>query len=160
MAHQSPERALQRRQRSTARLNAVQALFQMEAAGTPLEDIQSEFETHRLGAEVDGITFEEADRDHFREILSGAVNHQAQIDQQTDTSLQAEWPIARIDPTIRAIFRAALSEILASDTPAKVVMSEYVDLARAFFPDGREPGFVNAVLDHAAKSLRPDIAAN
>ena len=155
----SPKRALEQRRRSTARLHAVQALFQMEASGTPLEEIGSEFETHRFGTELHGEELEEADSAHFRELIDGAVNHQATIDQQTDVSLVAKWPIQRIDPTIRAIFRAGLAELLTCDTPPKVVMNEYVELTRAFFPEGREPSFVNAVLDHAARALKPDAFA-
>ena len=84
------------------------------------------------------------------------MNLQAKIDQMTDRALVAKWPIARIDPTLRGLFRAAGAEMTQSDTPPKVVISEYVDLARAFFPEGKEASFVNAVLDHMAREARPE----
>ncbi len=145
-----------RQMKSAARLFAVQALFQMEASGDALEDVQAEFETHRLGAEIDGDTYAEGNIDLFRALLHEAVNHQAKIDQMTDRALVAKWPIDRIDPTIRALFRAAGAELLTQDTPPKVVISEFVDVAKAFFPEGREAKFVNAVLDHMAREARPD----
>ncbi|MCL4139603.1 UNVERIFIED_CONTAM: hypothetical protein GTU68_030840 [Idotea baltica] len=74
----------------------------------------------------------------------------------TDRALVAKWPIARIDPTLRGLFRAAGAELTNSNTPPKVVIVEYVDIARAFFPDGKEPKFVNAVLDHMAHEAKPE----
>jgi len=85
-----------------------------------------------------------------------AVNYQAPIDQLTDRALVAKWPIARIDPTLRSLFRAAGVELTQSDTPPKVVITEYVDIARAFFPEGKEANFVNAVLDHMAHEAKPE----
>jgi N utilization substance protein B len=77
----------------------------------------------------------------------------------TDRALVEKWPIGRIDPTLRAIFRAAGAELVALDTPPKVAITEYVEVARAFFADGREPSFVNAVLDHMAREARPEAFA-
>ncbi|MEO1273821.1 MAG: transcription antitermination factor NusB [Pseudomonadota bacterium] len=148
-----------RQARSAARLFATQALFQMEASQTPLDEIQAEFETHRIGAEIDGETYAEGDIDHFRAILHGAVDRQARIDQVTDAALVAAWPIARIDPTLRALFRAAGAELLTMETPPKVAITEFVDVAKAFFPDGKEPKLVNAVLDHMAREIHPDAFA-
>ena len=74
----------------------------------------------------------------------------------TDRALVAKWPIDRIDPTLRALFRAAGAELVAAETPPKVVINEFVDIAKAFFPDGREPKFVNAVLDHMAREAQPE----
>lgn len=150
----TPER--KRRMRSAARLYAVQALFQMEAAGAAVDRILREFETHRFGEAVDGVELSDGHVDLFRRIATEAVNHQARIDQMTDRALVAKWPIDRIDPTIRALFRAAGAELVATDTPAKVVIAEYVDVADAFFPDGREKAFVNGVLDHMAREARPE----
>jgi N utilization substance protein B len=144
-------RGAAQRQRSAARLYAVQALFQMEAQGTPLDLVLREFETFRIGAELDGETYGEADIPLFRRLVHEAVSRQAEIDQRTDRALVAKWPIHRIDPTLRALFRAAGGELAAGGTPPRVVISEFVDVAKAFFPGGREPGFVNAVLDHMAK---------
>ncbi|MCL4108822.1 UNVERIFIED_CONTAM: hypothetical protein GTU68_049163 [Idotea baltica] len=142
--------------RSAARLYTVQALFQMEASGQTVEAIEREFEDHRFGAVYDGEEFAEGDIDLFRHLMETAVNEQAKIDQMTDRALVAKWPIARIDPTLRALFRAAGAEMNDAQTPPKVIITEFVDVARAFFPDGKEPSFVNAVLDHMAREARPD----
>ena len=142
--------------RSAARLYATQALFQMEASGTELDQVREEFETHRFGAEIDGDTYSEGHVDLFRSILTKAVSHQAKIDQMTDRALAKNWPIDRIDPTLRALFRAAGAELLLEKTPPKVAITEYVDVARAFFPEGKESKFVNAVLDHMAREARPE----
>ena len=145
-----------RKMRSAARLYAVQALFQMEASGQTVEAVTREFEDHRFGATYDGDEMAEGDVDTFRQLMDVAVNHQARIDQMTDRALVTKWPIARIDPTLRALFRAAGAEMVKSDTPPKVVITEFVDVARAFFPEGKEPKFVNAVLDHMAREARPE----
>jgi N utilization substance protein B len=142
--------------KSAARLYAVQALFQMESSGQTVEAVSREFEDHRFGAVYDGDEMIEGDVDLFRRILDNAVNHQARIDQLTDRALVVAWPIARIDPTLRAAFRAAGAELTDGAAPPKVVINEYVEIAKAFFPDGREPKFVNAVLDHMAREAQPD----
>lgn len=144
-----------RKMKSAARFYAVQALFQMEASGQMVEQIVGEFETHRFGAVYDDAEMAEGDVDTFRKLMHDAVNHQALIDQMTDRALVAKWPIARIDPTLRALFRAAGAEMTQSDTPTRVVITEFVDIAKAFFPDGKEPKFVNAVLDHMAHEAKP-----
>jgi len=155
-----PDAASRRhRRRSAARLYAVQALFQMEAQGSDLEEVLGEFERYRIGAEIEGARYEDADRDAFRALVTGAVSNQAAIDQTTDRALVAKWPIDRIDPTLRALFRAAGAELVAGTTPPRVVITEFVEIAKAFFPEGREPGFVNAVLDHMAREMRPEAFA-
>ncbi len=141
--------------RSAARLYAVQALFQMEVSGQTVETIQREFETHRFGEVFDGVEMAEGDPKHFRAVVDGAVNWQAKIDQMTDRALVAKWPIDRIDPVLRALFRAAGAEMVDMDTPPKVVINEFVDVAKAFFPEGKESKFVNAVLDHMAREAKP-----
>ena len=148
-----------RQMRSAARLYAVQALFQMEASGQTVDAVRREFEDHRFGAEIDGSELAEGDVDHFRQVLEAAVNDQAQIDQMTDRALVAKWPIARIDPPLRALFRAAGAEMIEAHTPPKVVISEFLDVATAFFPDGKEARFVNGVLDHMAREARPEAFA-
>lgn len=145
-----------RRLKSAARLFAVQALYQMEAMSQTMERVAREFETHRFGMVVEEGEYNEADSDHFRKLLDMAVNWQAKIDQLTDTALVAKWPIDRIDPVLRSLFRAAGGELLAEETPPKVVITEFVDVAKAFFPEGKEAKFVNAVLDHMARAARPD----
>jgi len=148
-----------RQMKAAARLYAVQALFQMEVSGQGSEAIRREFETHRFGAAYDGDQLAEGDVDLFRKLVEDAVNWQAKVDQMTDRALVAAWPIDRIDPTLRALFRAAGAELIEGGAPPKVVISEFVDVAKAFFPDGREPKFVNAVLDHMAREARPDAFA-
>ena len=146
-----------RRMKSASRLYAVQALFQMEASNQSVEIVQKEFLDHRIGFELDGDQLEDGDIPHFNQVVAGAVANQSQIDQMTDRALVAKWPIARIDPTLRALFRAAGAEILEGDAPPKVVIVEYVEVASAFFTEGKEPKFVNAVLDHMAREARPEI---
>lgn len=148
----TPQRNDQRRQRSTAaRFYAVQALFQMEVAGQSAETVQREFQNWRIGVEHEGETSAEADEKLFSRILGDAVTWQGKIDQMVDRALVARWPIARIDPVLRALFRAAGAELTAAKAPPRVVISEYVNIADAFFPAGREIKFVNAVLDHMSR---------
>ena len=145
-----------RQMKSAARLYAVQALFQMEASEQSVDSVRKEFEDFRFGADYDGETLAEGDVDLFRQITEDAVNWQAKVDKMTDRALVAKWPIDRIDSTLRALFRAAGAELLEGDAPPKVVITEYVDVAKAFFPEGREPKFVNAVLDHMAREAKPE----
>ena len=152
----SAKHSAKRQMRSAARLYAVQALFQMEASDQSAEAVREEFETFRFGAEYEGETLAEGDVDLFRALTTEAVNHQARIDQLTDTALVDRWPLGRIDPTLRALFRAAGAEILTQSTPVKVAINEFVDIAKAFFPEGKEAKFVNAVLDHMARTARPE----
>ena len=145
-----------RQMKSAARFFAVQALFQMEASDQTLDEVQRQFEDVRFGEKFEDFEMAEGNVNHFRAVTEAALEQQASIDQMTDRALVAKWPIARIDPTLRALFRAAGAEISLGDTPPKVVISEFVDVAKAFFPDGKEPKFVNAVLDHMAREARPE----
>ncbi|MCA0919602.1 transcription antitermination factor NusB [Pseudooceanicola nanhaiensis] len=145
-----------RKMRSASRLYAVQALFQMERSGQTVEAVCREFEDFRFGAVYDGDEMAEGDLSLFRKLVRDAVNHQAKIDQMTDRALVAKWPIARIDPTLRALFRAAGAEFVEGEAPPRVVIVEFVDVARAFFPESKEPKFVNAVLDHMAREAKPE----
>ncbi len=145
-----------RQKKSATRLYAVQALFQMEASDTDAEVVQAQFLEHRFGAEVDGVEWFDGKTALFEALLTTVVRNQAKIDQLTDAALVEKWPIDRIDPTIRALFRAAGAELILGKTPPKVVISEYVDVTKSFFPDGREAKFVNAVLDHIARAIQPD----
>ncbi len=145
-----------RKMKAAARLYAVQALFQMEAANQTVDQVIREFEDHRFGEVFDDVEMQEGDVETFRSLMEKAVDEQATIDQMTDRALVAKWPIARIDPTLRALFRAAGAELLHKDTPPKVVIVEFVGVAQAFFPEGKEAKFVNAVLDHIAREAQPD----
>ena len=142
-------------QRGAARLAAVQALYQMDLGGATLPDIIAEFETHRLGKELDGEQYRDADAAFFREIVSGVVGDQRVLDPAIDEALTADWRLGRVDATLRAILRAAAFELLRRrDIPAGVVISEYVDIAKAFYEDDA-PGLVNGVLNTIARQVAP-----
>lgn len=147
---------MKRKMRSAARLYAVQALFQMEHSNLTIDKVRLEFLDHRFGDIMDGQEMMEGDEAHFTRVLEEAVSAQAAIDQMTDRALVAKWRIDRIDPTLRGLFRAAGAELRDDATPPKVVIAEYLDLAAAFFPEGKEARFVNAVLDHMAREARPE----
>lgn len=141
-------------QRGAARLAAVQALYQMDIGGTGVLEVVSEYETHRLGQEVDGETYLKADASWFRSIVAGVVRDQTVIDPMIAAALQDDWALSRIDSTVRAILRAGVFELLErKDVPVPVIVTEYVEIARAFFED-EEPKLVNAVLDRIAKQVR------
>ncbi|MCY4303328.1 MAG: transcription antitermination factor NusB [Aestuariivita sp.] len=144
------------RKRSAARLYAVQALFQMEVSGQSSESIKEEFITYRFGEEIDNQEILEGDIDFFSILVDDAVNYQALIDQMTKRALVDKWPLSRIDPTIRSLFRAAGAELIRDQVPPKVIINEFIDIACAFFPSGQESKFVNGVLDHMAREVRPD----
>jgi N utilization substance protein B len=142
------------RHRSAARLAAVQALYQMDVAGKGLNEILAEFESHWIGGEIDGVQYEDADVDLFREILKGVLADQVAIDRDTDATLQQGWPLRRVEAVMRAILRAGLFELRGKpDVPARVVITEYVDVAAAFL-GGDEVGMINAVLDRLARKAR------
>ena len=147
---------VKRKMKSAARLYSVQALFQMEQSAQTAEQVMAEFLEHRFGASYEGNEMMDGDITLFSRLIADAVNFQAPIDQMTDRALVAKWPIARIDPTLRSLFRAAGAELTQNDTPPKVVITEFVDIARAFFPEGKEASFVNAVLDFMAREAKPE----
>jgi N utilization substance protein B len=141
-------------QRGAARLAAVQALYQMDLGGATLPDIVAEFEMHRLGKEVDGDQYRDADATFFRDIVTGVVADQRELDLAIDAALISGWPLTRIDATLRAILRSGAFELAhRSDVPGRVVISEYVDVANAFY-EGEVPAMVNAVLDALARKMR------
>jgi N utilization substance protein B len=142
-------------QRGAARLGAVQALYQMDVGGATLPAVVGEFEAHRLGQELEGEQLRPADVAFFRSLVAGVVEEQRRIDPIIDDALPPTWPLTRIDLTLRAILRCGVFEILERrDVPARVAISEYVDVARAFY-DADEPGLVNGVLDAVARNARP-----
>ena len=138
---------------SAARLYAVQALFQMEMSHLSVKETIKEFELHRIGAKIDNTRYNFADLKMFRDILQKAVAEQRKIDKLTNSSLKDTWPLKRIDPTLRALFRAATAELLINRTPTKAVINEFLEIAKAFFPDGKETKFVNGVLDNIYSNL-------
>lgn len=155
MTDQDPKEIKQANQRGAARLAAVQALYQMELSGTGVLEIVSEFENFRLGQELDGDQYLKADPSWFRSIVAGVVRDQRKLDPIIADSLIEGWPLSRLDATIRAILRAGVFEIIErKDVPVAVIVSEYVEIAHAFFEED-EPKLVNAVLDSVARKLRP-----
>ena len=142
------------RSRSAARLAAVQALYQHDMEGTPLPRLLKEFHDHRLGAEIEDAQYHDAERDFFDDIVSGADARRADIDSLISGRLAEGWTLERLDRAMRAILRAGAYELIARpDVPVATVISEYVDVAHAFY-DKRESGFVNGLLDAIAKAAR------
>jgi N utilization substance protein B len=140
--------------RSAARLAAVQALYQMDIAGTPLPETLTEYESHWIGREVEGDQYPEAEAAYFRDIVSGVLKDQRTLDPLVDDALSRGWPLKRVETVLRAVLRAGAYELkYRPDVPARVVVSEYVDVAGAFL-DRDETGMVNAVLDLLARQLR------
>ena len=140
--------------RSAARLAAVQALYQHEMEGTPVARLLHEFHEHRLGATIEDETYHDAERDFFDDIVSGADARRADIDSLISGRHAEGWTLERLDRAMRAILRAGAYELIARpDVPVATVISEYVDVAHAFY-DKRESGFVNGLLDAIAKAAR------
>lgn len=142
--------------RGAARLAAVQALYQMDIAGTGLNDILAEFESHWIGREVEGEQYLPAEAAFFRDIVRGVLDDQHRLDRMIDDALSKGWPLQRIEAILRAALRAGAYELdRRRDIPARVVVKEYADVAAAFV--GRdETGLVNAVLDQIARQLRAE----
>jgi N utilization substance protein B len=142
--------------RGAARLAAVQALYQMDIGGAGINDIFAEFESHWLGNEVEGDQYLPAEEAFFRDVVAGVLRDQNTLDPLIDDALSKGWPLARIEAILRAVMRAGSYELEhRMDIPARVIISEYVDVAHAFV-EGDETGMVNAVLDQIARQFRPD----
>lgn len=140
--------------RGAARLAAVQALYQMDVASKGLNEVYSEFESHWIGREVEGSQYLPAEAAFFREIVSGVLDDQRRLDPLIDKTLTKGWPLKRIEALMRAVLRAGAYELdCKRDIPARVIISEYVDVAHAFV-DRDETGMVNAVLQDMARQLR------
>jgi N utilization substance protein B len=140
--------------RGAARLAAVQALYQMDLAGTGLNEILAQFESHWIGREVEGEQYLPAEAAFFRDLVSGAVREQRKLDPLIDEALSRGWPLKRIEALLRAVLRAGAYELdQRGDVPARVVVSEYADIAAAFV-EKNETGMINAVLDQLARQLR------
>ncbi|MBC38505.1 MAG: transcription antitermination factor NusB [Oceanicaulis sp.] len=156
MSDPSQEAATDRRARlrRSARLSAVQALYQMETSGSGAKAVVKEFRDHRFGYEDEPGDYVETDEDFFEDLVTGIVSIQADVDKRIGGVLKEGWKLSRLDATVRAILRAGGYELIArKDVPPAVVINEYVDVAHAFFEDS-EPGFVNATLDALAKQVR------
>jgi N utilization substance protein B len=155
MARQETKQDTRMERRRAARLAAVQALYQMDVAGTGLHEAMADFETFWLGKEVDGVALPAAEANYFRDVLSGVVREQRPIDQTVDKALADGWPLRRIETVLRSILRAGAYELMfRKDVPPKAVINEYVTVAKAFY-EGDEPGLANGVLDRIARQERP-----
>jgi len=145
----------QANKRGVARLAAVQALYQMDMTGAGVLEVAAEYEAHRLGQDIDGAQYLAADAQWFRLIIAGVVREQRQLDPLIHQNLPEHWPLSRLDSTLRAILRAGIWELKnRADVPTAVIITEYVDIAKAFFM-GEEPKLTHALLDALAKNLRP-----
>lgn len=141
-------------QRGAARLAIVQALYQMDLAGTGINEILAEFESHWLGKEVEGAQYLPAEAAFFRDVVTGVVREQRDLDPMIDAALSQGWPLRRIETVLRAALRAGAYELAhRADIPARVVVAEYADVAAAFV-EREETGMVNAVLDQIARQAR------
>jgi N utilization substance protein B len=140
--------------RGAARLAAVQVLYQMDIAATPLNEALGQFEANWIGREVEGEEYLPAEAAYFRDVVKGVVEEQRRLDPMIDEVLSKGWPLVRIETVLRAILRAGAYELdRKPDVPARVVLSEYADIANAFV-ERDETGMINAVLDQLARQLR------
>ena len=140
--------------RSASRLAAVQALYQFEMEAPALNGLLDEFHQHRLGCEIEDEQYIDADVVFFDDVVRGTVARRDEIDALLAANLAAGWSIARLDRTMLQILRAGAYELLArADIGVGTVISEYLDVAHAFF-DAREAKFVNGLLDAVAKDVR------
>jgi N utilization substance protein B len=146
--------AARSRARAAARLAAVQALYQHEMEGTAIPTLLHEFHQHRLGATIDDAEFADADVSFFDDLVGGVAARAEEIDRRIAEKLAKGWNLARLDKPMKAILRAGAYELIARpDVPTKTVISEYLDVADAFY-DKPEKGFVNGLLDALAKDVR------
>lgn len=144
--------------RSVARLTAVQALYQLAMSGGTTEEIINQFAAVEPNgrADDDDDPMAEADIALFAELVRGTSAKMAQVDEMVSSCLDDTWPVERMEVLLRAILRCGAFEMFSrSAVPARVVISEYVRVADAFF-EGKEPALVNAVLDKLARVLRPE----
>ena len=142
------------RSRSAARLAAVQALYQQDMEQIPIPTLLHEFHHHRLGATIEGVEYEDAEVDFFDDVVRGVHARSAELDELIAAKLAKGWSLGRLDKPMRQILRAGSYELVARiDVPTGSVISEYVEVAKAFY-DKRETAFVNGLLDAIAKDVR------
>jgi len=143
------------RRRSVARLGAVQALYQLALnPGLGVDSVVGEFIHHRLGREIDGEVYGEADEALFGDLVRGVMRHRERLDQTISAALSDEWPLLRLETILRLVIEAGAYELAhRPDIPPRVTLSEYVAIAHAFF-DGKEPALANGVLNRLARALR------
>ena len=145
-------------QRGAARLAAVQALYQMEISGQPLNEVVAEYEAFRLGRIVDEDEYLPADPAYFRKLVAGVLKEQRRLDQAIDRVLAKGWPLERLDALLRALLRVGAYELYSEKhVPSAVVMNEFLDIAAAFY-DAEERRLVNGVLNTLGREFRADEA--
>jgi len=138
------------------RLNAVQAVFQMETTQQGLDSILYEFLECGFGQKIGNTQLQKPLKSLFKELLNSALNNQDTIDESIKKCLADNWEFSRIDPTLRAIFRIALAEHLLQRTPIGVIKNEYVEITHGFYPDSDQVGFVNAILAKIIQEKPPE----
>lgn len=150
-----PKRRSEDKSRGASRLAAVQALYQMELAGQGIDAALNEFIEHRLGREIEGEQYMEADKKYFADLMRGVVEQQDSIDRAIARSVK-EWSFDRIDPTMRAILRSATFELMSRpEVQTRIIVNEYMHIATAFFDEGEESTFLAGVLNRLARDQRP-----
>ena len=147
-----PQRKLAKR---IARLNTVQALFQMEASKQGMDYVAWDFIENGFGEMIDEVQLPPSNMEFFKVLLLSAVDNQQKIDKIIHAQLPDNWSMEKIDPTIRAIFRASCAEMIINETPVKVILNEYIEISKSFFPFGKEIGFVNSIMENLVKELYP-----
>ena len=147
-----PPRKLAKR---VARLNTVQALFQMEASNQGMDYVVWDFIENGFGEMIDEVKLHPSNMEFFKLLLLSAVDNQQTIDNLIHAQLPANWSMEKIDPTIRAIFRAGGAEMMLNETPVKVILNEFVEITKSFFPEGKEVGFVNSIMQNLVLELNP-----
>jgi N utilization substance protein B len=154
MTGEDQQRHAPGRRRSATRLAAVQALYQIELAGAPVETVIAEFRQHPM-REIEGQRIDDLDDDLFADLVRGATARGEELDARIAEALTSNWPLMRLETVLRAILRAGAYELLArGEVPVPVVINEYLDIGHAFYSE-KEPGLINGVLDRLARLLRP-----
>lgn len=152
----SPKAAIQARSRASARLAAVQALYQRDMEPTAIRPLLREFHHHRLGSEIEGVDYAEADADLFDIIVSGVDERQTEVDELIAVRLTKGWSLPRLDRPLAAILRAGAWELAhRPDATRATIIAAYLDIAGAFYGK-TEKSFANAILDAIAKDVRTD----
>ena len=141
-----------------ARLNTIQALFQMEASKQGMDYVARDFMENGFGEMIEEVKLPPPNKIFFNTLLLAVVNNQQKIDMMIHAQLPDSWSLDRIDPTIRAIFRASCAEAILNETPEKVIINEYIEITKSFFPYGKQVGFVNAIIEKVINELHPAVS--
>ena len=141
--------------RQSARLAAVQALYQWQEGQDEAATIVDQFLTVRTGEQGEAGMRRDADKPLFRDVVEGTAAHKEELEQTVTGALAKDWTWARVDRLVRAILLAGAYELVhRKDVPPRVAINEYVEIAHAFYDKG-EATFINSVLDRVAHEARP-----